>query len=127
MYFRMHHFVVEFKKKIRLRRQRGIDPVIKILRTFLPLTLIDCACYLWPLLNRLSSGGVAIRHLLPVLWMTTCLHLIARHKRQEKSVRILKATHQGAVSDRGETSLVMTITLLNKCFKLGTHYRHCAC
>jgi len=87
MYFRMHHFVVEFsKKKFRLRRQRGIDPVIKILLTFLPLTLIDCACYLWPLLDRLSSGGVAIRHLLPVLWMTTCLHLIPRHKRQEKSV-----------------------------------------
>ena len=26
MYFRMHHFVVKFSKKIRLRRQGGIDP-----------------------------------------------------------------------------------------------------
>jgi len=26
IYFRMHHFVVKFSKKIRLRRQGGIDP-----------------------------------------------------------------------------------------------------
>ena len=29
----MHHFVVEFSKKIRLRRKGGIDPLTEILRT----------------------------------------------------------------------------------------------
>jgi len=32
-YFRMHHFVVKFSKFLRLRQQRGIDPLTKILRT----------------------------------------------------------------------------------------------
>ena len=35
IFFRMHHFVVKFQKKIRLRQQGGIDPLTKILRTFL--------------------------------------------------------------------------------------------
>jgi len=32
----MHHIVFKFKKKIRLRRQGGIDPLTKILRTLPP-------------------------------------------------------------------------------------------
>ena len=35
IYFRMHHFVVKFSKFLRLRRQGGIDPLTKILRTFM--------------------------------------------------------------------------------------------
>ena len=36
IYFRMHHFVVKFSKKfLRLRRQGGIEPLTKILLTFL--------------------------------------------------------------------------------------------
>ena len=35
IYFRMHHFVVKFSKFLRLRRKWGIDPLTKILRTFL--------------------------------------------------------------------------------------------
>jgi len=36
IHFRMHHFVVKFsKKQFRLRRHGGIDPLTKILRTFL--------------------------------------------------------------------------------------------
>ena len=37
-----------------------------------------CACYLWPMLpmavaHRSSSGGVVIRYVLPVLWMSSYL------------------------------------------------------
>jgi len=36
IYFRMHHFVVKnFQNFLRFRRQWGIDPLAKILRTFL--------------------------------------------------------------------------------------------
>jgi len=35
IFFRMHHFLVKFSKKNRLRQQGGIDPLPKILRTFL--------------------------------------------------------------------------------------------
>ena len=43
IYFRMHHFVVKFKKNC-LRRQGGIDPLTKILRTFLSVgqTFLNC-------------------------------------------------------------------------------------
>jgi len=44
IYFKMHHFVVKFSKKIRLRRQGSIDPLIKILRTFLLWGAFDCNC-----------------------------------------------------------------------------------
>jgi len=40
IYFRMHHFVVKFSKKIRLRRQGGFDPLTKILRTFLGMNTV---------------------------------------------------------------------------------------
>ena len=43
----MHHFVVKFLKKFRLRRQGGIDPLTKILRT--PL-----------LVNATISSGVTV-------------------------------------------------------------------
>ena len=43
----MHHFVVKLKKKFRLRRQGGIDPLTKILRT--PL-----------LVNATISSGVTV-------------------------------------------------------------------
>jgi len=44
IYFRMHHFVVKVKKKICLRRQGGIDPLTKILRSFLSVgqTFLNC-------------------------------------------------------------------------------------
>jgi len=35
------------------------------------LPQIFCACYLWPWLDRSSSGVVLIRYVLPVLWMTS--------------------------------------------------------
>ena len=35
IYFRVHHFVVKFSNFFRLRRQGGIDPLTKIMRSFL--------------------------------------------------------------------------------------------
>jgi len=42
-----------------------------------------CACYLWRRLDRSSSGGVVIRYVLPVLWMTSYLVVshVARRRR----------------------------------------------
>jgi len=34
-----------------------------------------CACYPWLWLGPPSSGGVVIRYVLPVLWMTSYLHI----------------------------------------------------
>ena len=54
---------------------------------------------------RSSSGGIVIRYVLPVSWMTSRLHIIARNKRRNSDStavapwRILKLTHQGAASD----------------------------
>ena len=54
---------------------------------------------------RSFSGGVAIRHVLPVLWMTSCLYIKATSRRRNiDSIgsgmdwlpwRILKLTHRG--------------------------------
>jgi len=41
IYFRMHHFVVKFSKFSSPQAARGIDPLTKILRTFL---LLASAC-----------------------------------------------------------------------------------
>ena len=48
IYFRMHHFVVKFSKFLHLRRQGGIDPLIKILRTPLISLLLTLRFDLWP-------------------------------------------------------------------------------
>jgi len=42
---------------------------------------ISCSCYLWPWLA--FSDDIAILHVLPVLWMTSCLSIIARHRRRQ--------------------------------------------
>jgi len=54
---------------------------------------------------RSSSGGVAICYVLPVLWMTSCLYVMARNKRRSSDTiwssmdlspwHILKLVHQG--------------------------------
>jgi len=72
---------------------------------------------------RSSSGGVAIRCVLPVLWMTSHFYTVARNRRRNiDSVgsstdltpwRILKLTYQGAAPDRGR-SLISTIALSDK-------------
>jgi len=57
---------------------------------------------------RSSSGGVTIRYALLVLWVTSCLHIMARNRRSKKASthsdyctdltprRILKVAHQKA-------------------------------
>jgi len=71
---------------------------------------------------RFSSGGVGIFYVLPVLWMTLCLHAVARNMRRNSDSigssvdlspwRILKLTHQGAASYLGR-SLISTFALFN--------------
>ena len=34
-----------------------------------------CACYLWPWLGPRLHGGVVIRYVFPVLWMTSYLRM----------------------------------------------------
>ena len=49
-------------------------------------TSSNFACYLQVTAARFSSGGDAIGYLLPVLWMTLCLHAVVRNSRHEKGV-----------------------------------------
>jgi len=42
-----------------------------------------------------SSGGVAIRYVLPVVQLTSCLHIMVSNRRQENGIySVLKVTHQ---------------------------------
>jgi len=52
------------------------------------------------------SDGVAVRYVLPVLWMTLCLHIMARYRRPEKE-RMFKMTHQ--VAAQGGRRLMSTV------------------
>ena len=54
---------------------RTTDPIITKLSCVLPMAVA-----------RSSPGGVATRHVLPVLWMTSCSHVMARNRRREKGV-----------------------------------------
>ena len=82
-------------------------------------------CMLPMSVARSSSGGVAIRHELPVLWMTSCLYIMIRNRRRNSDLvgssiylppwRILKLTHQGAAPDRGR-SLISTINNNNNIY-----------
>ena len=81
--------------------------------------------YILPMsVARSSSGGVAIRYVLPVLRMTSSLYIIARNRRRSSDSvgssvdlspwRILKLTQQGAAPDRGR-SLISTFAVLICC------------
>ena len=58
---------------------------------------------------RSSSDDNAIRYVLQVLWMTSCLSIIGQAKATQTG-RILKVTHQRAARGR---SLMSTIVLLH--------------
>jgi len=45
--------------------------------------LRNCICMLSVAL--FFSGGVAIRYVIPVLWVTSCLHVMAKARRREKA------------------------------------------
>jgi len=49
-------------------------------------TLPKFLCMLSIAVAGSSSSGVAICFILPVLWMTLCLHIMARNKRREKGL-----------------------------------------
>ena len=45
---------------------------------------------------RFSSGGVAICYVRPVLWIRSCLDIMARNRRRDKAYTALKVTQQGS-------------------------------
>jgi len=48
---------------------------------------IFCGAYAtYTAVARFSSDGVTIRYVLPVFWMTSRLHIMARNKRREKGI-----------------------------------------
>jgi len=66
--------------------------------------------YMLPVtITRSSSDDHAICHVLPVLWMTSCLHIIAQAKATPIGC-ILEVTHQAAAPGQ-ERSLMSTIAL----------------
>jgi len=87
-----------------------------ISRTTCPIFTTFFAFYLCTAVVRFSSGGVAIRNALPVLWLAPCLHITyileVTQQRQMDLIRqrILGLTHQGAASNR-DHSTVITVTL----------------
>jgi len=60
--------------------------------------------------TRFSSGGVAVCYVLPVLWMTSCLHIMARNRRREKAYRPISSDSPGVSTGQGR-SLMSTVTL----------------
>ena len=42
---------------------------------------LEFLCMLTVAVVRFSCGGVAIRYVLPVLWVASCLHMMARNRR----------------------------------------------
>ena len=69
---------------------------------------------------RSFSGGVAVCYGLPVLWMTSSSHTVARHRRCEGYM--LKATHQrqGSKSDAYDY-LVIFVNYLYSCSQPLVH------
>ena len=55
--------------------------------------LPNFACLLLAAVARSSSGGVAIRYVLPVLWITSYVHAKIRNRRREKQ-HILNVNQQ---------------------------------
>ena len=62
-----------------------------ISKTTCPILTTFCACYVWSWLGFLCY--VAIRYVLPVLWMTSYLNIMTKNSQK----RILKVTQEGAV------------------------------
>ena len=58
---------------------------------------------------RSSCDGVAIRYVLPVLWMASCLHIAARNRRRE--MRVYNTYRLTQSDSPGENSyLLLSIT-----------------
>jgi len=58
-----------------------------------------CACLSASITSELhvllAFGCVAIRYILPVLWMTSCLQIMAKNRQREKLNSLLKMSRQG--------------------------------
>jgi len=73
---------------------------------------------------RYFSGGAAIRFVLPVLWMTSSLHIMVRNRRCEKnahSVTQQEATRTWQSDDRISAALIFSKKLLSATCFLKQH------
>ena len=61
-----------------------------------------------------GNRGIAIDYLLPVLWMTSWLHVMARHRRREKGVCLI-TTRQGQHRGRSPMSTIALYFLPRNC------------
>jgi len=68
LYFRMHHFVVKFSKFSSPGRQGSIDPLTKILQTFLDTGTGCPSVSVWPCLC-LSQVGVISKRMDEIIWV----------------------------------------------------------
>jgi len=64
-------------------------------------TFLRCLCIMPGVVARSSPGVVAIHSVLPVLWMTSCFHMMDPITWVIHVGRKLKMTHQGAAPNRG--------------------------
>jgi len=84
------------------------------------------ACRPWPCMARFSSGGVAIRYVLPVLWMTSNCHVMdfmREGKLVWKMSAVKTATMCVAVSQCASARCLM-VNLHSHLYLLWTWCRH---
>ena len=58
-----------------------------------------CGCYQWSWLGPFLAAFDTLVCVLPVLWMTTSLHEMARNSRREKACIFKVTQHRAEVSD----------------------------
>ena len=76
--------------------------------------------------TRFSSGGVAVCYVLPVLWMTSCLHIMARNRRREKAYRPISSDSPGVSSQHRagtESDVYGYVVQFVHCFTSTAQYR----
>jgi len=74
----------------------------------------DYLCVLPVAVAWSSSSSVAIRYVLPVLWMTLCLHIMARNRSHHNSVCLTllnRGQHDHSAPDWGAQSIVMSVSV----------------
>ena len=76
--------------------------------------LIIFLCVLPMAVARSSSGDVVMRYVLPVCWMTSCLHTMASTRLHARQRRILNVTYKQWSGGRSRP-MTSTIALVMYC------------
>ena len=76
--------------------------------------MVRSSIFLRVAVARSSSGSVAIRYVLPVLLMTSCLHVVAISDREKRCIKIKPARREASwpYYGAGFTSRCARITIL---------------